>query len=352
MGKHARPRRKRWRALVATAVAIAGAGGASAGLAACTGTAALASGSVHGAAPGDMAMASPGTTASAPVSEEYCIQQYGPAIGGFADPDGNPCPNGDTLSRLAPVAPGPLPSASSSSLSPGPVPSPAPATQVQSPVPAGPSPGSSGGRSFALAPLGTPLPRSDAYCAQQVQPFPERIAANTTANHDVPPAGTNFHWGPWAQKAGTFSHVDGNFSGTTDEILEWAACKWGWDENYAKAEAVVESSWRQSEVGDNGHSFGILQVRASPDGQPASSNSGWGGYPWTQESTALDADAQMAYLRACYDGKTPWLGNGYQAGDVWGCIGSWFSGDWRSAGADSYIAMVQAALASQSWKGY
>jgi hypothetical protein len=26
-----------------------------------------------------------------------------------------------------------------------------------------------------------------------------------------------------------FARVDGNFSGTTGEILEWAACKWGRD---------------------------------------------------------------------------------------------------------------------------
>jgi hypothetical protein len=92
-----------------------------------------------------------------------------------------------------------------------------------------------------------------------------------------------------------FSKVDGDFSGTTDEILEWAAGKCGMDQNIAKAEAIAESSWQQSTVGDNGDSYGILQVRAAPGGSPASANNGWGGYPWTQKSTALDADAQMAY---------------------------------------------------------
>jgi hypothetical protein len=212
---------------------------------------------------------------------------------------------------------------------------------------------SGSGQFFGLAPAGTQLPRSDAYCASQVRPMAETVPANTAANHDTPPAGTDFHWGPWVHRspglAANIAHVDGNFAGTTGEILEWAACKWGWDQNYAMAEAVRESSWRQSEVGDNGHSFGILQVRAARASQAPSSDTGWGGLPWTEQSTALDADAQMAYLRACYDGDTPWLGNGYQAGDAWGCIGSWFSGQWHAAAADGYISRVQAVLSTQAW---
>lgn len=204
---------------------------------------------------------------------------------------------------------------------------------------------SGSGQFFGLASAGTSLPRSDAYCASQVQPYAERVPANTTANHTVPSGQIQF--GPWAQRIANFAHVDGNFTGTTDEILEWAACKWGWNQDYAKAEAFVESTWRQSEV--SGGSYGILQVKVSAGGSSPSANTGWGGYPWVQESTALDADAQMAYLRACYDGDTTWLGNGYTAGDAWGCIGSWYSGDWHSAAADGYISRVQAALNSQAW---
>jgi hypothetical protein len=211
---------------------------------------------------------------------------------------------------------------------------------------------SSGSRQFfGLAPLGTSLPRSDAYCASHVLPMAENVPGNASANQDVPPAGTNFDWGPSTQTGAglkaNFADVDGDFSGTTGEILEWAACKWGWNQDYAFAEAVVESVWNQAEV--SGNSYGILQVSVSQDGDPPSANSGWGGYPWVQESTAVDADAQMAYLRACYDGDTPWLGNGYQAGDAWGCIGSWFSGDWDSSAAESYISSVQQQLNSQSW---
>jgi hypothetical protein len=188
-----------------------------------------------------------------------------------------------------------------------------------------------------------------------VEPVAETVPANTAANHDIPPAGTNFHWGPFVTRGAAltaaFAHVDGNFAGTTGEILEWAACKWGWNQDYAMAEAVRESNWKQSENGDNGHSFGILQVRVSRAADSVPANSAWGGFPWVGQSTALDADAQMAYLRACYDGDTPWLGNGYQAGNAWGCIGSWFSGQWLSAGSDGYISRVQAVLNSQGSQG-
>lgn len=204
---------------------------------------------------------------------------------------------------------------------------------------------------WGLAPVGTALPRSDAYCAAHVEPMAENVPENEAANHDIPPAGTNFDWGPstktGAGLAANFADVTGDFSGTTGEILEWAACKWGWNQSYALAEAVIESAWKQSTV--SGNSYGILQVSVSQDGDSPSANSGWGGYPWVQQSTAVDADAQMAYLRACYDGKTPWLGNGYQAGNAWGCIGSWFSGDWLSSAAEGYISNVQGALNNREW---
>jgi autotransporter family porin len=193
--------------------------------------------------------------------------------------------------------------------------------------------------------VGTSLPRSDAYCAAQVEPMAENVSANTTANHTTPSG--SLQLGPWTQRIANFTHVDGNFTGTTGEILEWAACKWGWNQDYAMAEAVIESTWRQSVVG--GGSYGILQVKVSAGGGSPSANSGWGGYPWVQQSTAFNADMQMAYLRACYDGNTPWLGNGYQAGDAWGCIGSWYSGDWHSAAANGYISRVQSDLNSQPW---
>ncbi|MBA2575194.1 MAG: hypothetical protein H0V05_00880 [Euzebyaceae bacterium] len=73
--------------------------------------------------------------------------------------------------------------------------------------------------------------------------------------------------------------VTGNFTGTTDEIIQWAACKWGFDEDIVRAVAVGESSWRMSQLGDYrddpakcapGYgtpcptSFGMMQVKWTP----------------------------------------------------------------------------------------
>ena len=73
--------------------------------------------------------------------------------------------------------------------------------------------------------------------------------------------------------------MTGNFTGTTDEIIQWAACKWGIDEDLVRAQIAVESWWDQRAGGDltstqsNCHpdvrtttgqcpeSFGLLQVR-------------------------------------------------------------------------------------------
>ena len=60
---------------------------------------------------------------------------------------------------------------------------------------------------------------------------------------------------PW------FDRVTGNFTGTTDEIIQWAACKWGFDEDLIRAQTAKESWWFQSSVGDNGESFGLMQMR-------------------------------------------------------------------------------------------
>ena len=44
--------------------------------------------------------------------------------------------------------------------------------------------------------------------------------------------------------------INGDFTGTTAEILRWAACKWGIDQDIVFAQAAVESWWRQTTLGD------------------------------------------------------------------------------------------------------
>ena len=78
-----------------------------------------------------------------------------------------------------------------------------------------------------------------------------------------------------------------------------------------------------------------------------------GTFPFTRDSTAAAADYWGAYMRGCYNGWESWLkqtGTGtYAAGDIWGCIGSWYSGAWHTAAANAYISKVQAAESNLTW---
>ena len=56
----------------------------------------------------------------------------------------------------------------------------------------------------------------------------------------------------------------------------------------------------------------------------------------------------------CFEGMDTWMndverGREYSAGDLWGCLGAWFSGRWYTGGADEYIAAVQSYLAQRVW---
>jgi autotransporter family porin len=116
--------------------------------------------------------------------------------------------------------------------------------------------------------------------------------------------------------------VNGHFTGTTDEIIQWASCKWGFPTDLNRAQAVAESTWQQSFVGDGGESYGLYQMRRGV----------WGAYPNSSASTAFNADWAMGLRRACYDGVM-WYAE--LRGDLEACIGVHFSGDpaestWRA----------------------
>ena len=49
-----------------------------------------------------------------------------------------------------------------------------------------------------------------------------------------------------ASKVPYTSHVSGNFVGSTDEIIQWAAWKWGVDEDVIRSVAVTESDWHRT----------------------------------------------------------------------------------------------------------
>jgi autotransporter family porin len=242
-------------------------------------------------------------------------------------------------------------------------------------VSATPSASSGGGTGyFATVPsseTGYPpsgYPQSDATCAAEVRPAAENRPDNMAANHTVPTNPSTISWSPdfayWSKFTYDRNLVTGNYTGTTDEILQWAACKWGIDENIIRAAAATESRWHQSTVGDNcgiagEASYGILQVRNKD------CSGGWvhGGWPDTENETALDADYYAARLRACFDGAFynggAWLYGAQTIAQViaahgeayalWGCVGSWYSGNWYDSGAQSYITSVQNYYTTKPW---
>jgi autotransporter family porin len=72
-------------------------------------------------------------------------------------------------------------------------------------------------------------------------------------------------------------------------------------------------------------------------------------------STAFNLDAALAARRSCFEGYETWLntvdrGRQYAAGDLWGCVGMWFSGRWYTQPAVDYISTVQSYLSQRIWE--
>jgi hypothetical protein len=143
--------------------------------------------------------------------------------------------------------------------------------------------------------------------------------------------------------------IDGQYTGTTDDILEWAAYKWGLPEDLLKAVAVHETWWEMDYVGDSGDSFGIFQMRVP--------------YhcclPFMRDSTAFNADYYGAIIRSYYDGKQDWLnhdccaadnGKPYKAGDLWGSVGAWSSGRWHLETNKIYVDTVKMHMREKTWR--
>jgi len=167
---------------------------------------------------------------------------------------------------------------------------------------------------------------------------------NAVDNHRVP-SSTDLAYFRTHSEMPYKGQVTGAFTGTTDEIIQWAAYKHRLDPNLLRAVAAVESWWHMSTNGDDGDSFGLFQMRR----------------PYqccdflAANDTAFNADYYGAIIRAYYDGREGWLntvsGNGahYRAGDLWGSVGAWFSGRWHDPGAERYVARVKQYLRERVW---
>ena len=209
-----------------------------------------------------------------------------------------------------------------------------------------------------LRPVGSAI-LTDAQAASHVRRSSwEPRPANTVANHTIPTAAqlANFNsytgqWGTSACGDPLRTKVTGNFTGTTDEIIQWAAWKWGLPEDVVRATAVNESKWKMSFVGDltdKWQSYGMLQIK---------NNNAWHGgtYPMSANDTAFNVDYWAGMVRQYFEGCSTWLKNysyngyHYAAGDLWGSVGAWYSGAWHDNGAQLYISHVKTYLANKTW---
>jgi Bacterial Ig domain len=227
----------------------------------------------------------------------------------------------------------------------------------------GSSSGSSGGH-FSTLPPGSSLPSGD-QCASMVrfssfEPRPD----NYTANHTVP-SDLSAMRGAGGTISSFIDRVDGNFTGTTDEILQWGACKWGFDEDLVRAIAVEETHWRQPAAGDFTYNtslcpsgavysgggcyqtYGIVQIKA-PDFV--------GTFPNSTQSTAFAVDYKLAYQRACYEGQVSYLSgisSDYPSSSsydmLWGCVDQWLTGGWWSGSDDGYISDIKGFMSNKPW---
>lgn len=72
-------------------------------------------------------------------------------------------------------------------------------------------------------------------------------------NNQPPPGGVPSYFYQYAGYSGNrqifpaadFANVDGNYSGTTDDLIRIAACKWGIDEDVIRAQLTNETKWHQ-----------------------------------------------------------------------------------------------------------
>jgi hypothetical protein len=261
---------------------------------------------------------------------------------------------------------------------------------------------------FGLRPVGgwSALPDGD-LCASRVRHSTwEPRPANAVHNHTMPDpsavrrslsarpravGGTyDTRWDTWL-----LARVDGQFTGTTDEIFQWAACKWGLPDNLLRAIAVRESTWYQYLVYPSGRPVvdygsgdmmvahttgagtfcdaiarygrdyqrdfgtdicprtfsiaGVMSWQAPSWGTMRGNQNGT--FPFNRDSTAFAVDYMASQLRGCYEGWELWLADvsGYAAGDLWGCVGNWYAGEWHSDSAKEYASRVRQELTNRTW---
>ena len=203
---------------------------------------------------------------------------------------------------------------------------------------------------FTTRPPGSTLP-SDAECAALVHRSSwEPRHQNDTANHALPSSSqlSTFRSGD-ALGTAYKNRVTGNFTGTTDEIIQWASCKWGFEDNLFRADGVQESDWDVTVGGDWTTTISNCPPDALFRNNGSSCAESYGflqnkyryhisAYPMLRTMTGFMLDYSLAQDRECFDQHN---------GDIWGCFGQWFSGSY--GGGASYISSVMGYYNSKPW---
>ena len=86
-------------------------------------------------------------------------------------------------------------------------------------------------------------PRPDNTKRDNVMPDPLAVHASFAVRPRSREGAYAALWDSWL-----LPRVDGQFTGTTDEIFQWGACKWGLPDDLLRALAVRESTWYQYEI--------------------------------------------------------------------------------------------------------
>ncbi len=227
------------------------------------------------------------------------------------------------------------------------------------------------------APVGT-APESDELAAAQVVRTPENRPGNTYFNDYFPSQAelNSFYSTKGAngltpvQDNPLYADVNGRsdlWHPSTDDLIQWAAHKWGIPQDWISALAVYESWWRQDAHGDlrvvPAHWYsaypanlqepygrvyeeaGITQMMWLPN---ETVNPGTAHLRW--RSTAFALDYMGATIRYYYDGDCHSCGAGYGPGQQWASVGAWHAPEpWNNADAQSYEASLQRILAARTW---
>jgi hypothetical protein len=152
---------------------------------------------------------------------------------------------------------------------------------------------------------------------------------------------------------------------STDDLIEWAAYKWGVPENLVRGQMVMESGWSMLQKGDRRdwatpvaglyptlavidsdsvwESLGIAQIRWR---HTVPWNPGVEPLRW--QSTAFALDYSQALIRYYFDGYCDWCGAGYAAGNPDGAYRTYVSGSWNDG--QWYADGVRSNAASRPWE--